>query len=59
MQTLTVDATGGTFVLHFLRPNRDGVLVDVATAPIAFNATPTTCSADQLPGRHDRRRSVR
>ena len=35
VQTLTVDATGGTFVLHFLRPNSDGVLQDVVTAPIA------------------------
>ena len=54
VQTLTVDATGGTFVLHFLRPNRDGVLVDVATAPIDFDATaddlllPLNCPAGTL-----------
>ena len=38
-QTLTVDATGGTFVLHFARPNSDGVLQDVHTAAIKFNAS--------------------
>ncbi|MFL6014724.1 MAG: beta strand repeat-containing protein, partial [Gaiellaceae bacterium] len=54
VQTLTVGATGGTFVLHFLRPNRDGSLQDVATAPIDFDATaddllfPLNCPAGTL-----------
>ena len=39
VQTLTIDATGGSFVLHFLRPNSDGVLQDVITGPIAWNAS--------------------
>ena len=39
VQTLTVDATGGSFVLHFVRANAEGVAQDFATAPIAFNAS--------------------
>ena len=39
IQTLTVNATAGSYVLHFLRPNDVGVILDAATAPIAYNAT--------------------
>src|SRR5205085_7975489 len=39
VQTITVQATGGTYVLHVVRPDAAGVLRDYATAPIAFNAT--------------------
>ena len=39
VQTLTVTATGGDYRLHFLRPNTDGVLQDLTTGPIAWNAT--------------------
>ncbi len=39
VQTLTIDATGGTFVLHFLRPNARRRARRRRTAPIQFDAT--------------------
>src|SRR6185436_2557588 len=38
-QTITVDATGGTFTLSFLFLNAIGELEEVVSAPIAWNAT--------------------
>ena len=43
MQTLTLAATGGTYRLHFVRPDESGLLRDYITAPIAHNA-----SADEV-----------
>ncbi|MDX6679029.1 MAG: hypothetical protein QOE31_3081, partial [Solirubrobacteraceae bacterium] len=38
VQTITIRATGGTYVLHVVRADLDGVLRDHVTAPIAFDA---------------------
>ena len=39
VQTIAMQATGGTFVIHVVRPDEDGILRDYATAPIAFDAS--------------------
>ncbi|MEY2518221.1 MAG: large repetitive protein, partial [bacterium] len=39
VQTIAMQATGGTFVIHVVRPDDDGILRDYATAPIAFDAS--------------------
>src|SRR5262249_44998782 len=39
VQTVSIDATGGTFTLAFDVPGTDGVLIRKVTAPIAWNAS--------------------
>src|SRR5207248_8983797 len=39
VQRITVNASGGTYVLHFVLPNGGGVPQDISTGPIAYNAS--------------------